>query len=59
MTMKLKVKITGPKVHNVGYRVFLLKHTMNTVLPGLSSAWKYKIGKEMEVIDPKIDRDNL
>ncbi len=35
--MKLKIKITGPKVHDVGYRVFLLKHAMNTALPGLST----------------------
>jgi len=37
MTMKLKIKITGPKVHDVGYRVFLLKHAMNTALTGLST----------------------
>jgi len=35
--MKLKIKITGPKVHDVGYRVFLLKHAMNMALPGLST----------------------
>jgi len=35
--MKLKVKIVGPKVHDVGYRVFLLKHAMNLALPGLST----------------------
>lgn len=35
--MKLKIKITGPKVHDVGYRVFLLKHAMNVALPGLST----------------------
>ncbi len=35
--MKLKIKITGPKVHDVGYRVFLLKHAMNTALSGLST----------------------
>jgi acylphosphatase len=26
-----------PKVHDVGYRVFLLKNAMNTALPGLST----------------------
>lgn len=36
VTMKLKIKIVGPKVHDVGYRVFLLKHAMNMALPGLS-----------------------
>ncbi|MDD1760951.1 MAG: acylphosphatase [Methanothrix sp.] len=35
--MKLKIKIIGPKVHDVGYRVFLLKHAMNMALPGLST----------------------
>ena len=30
--MKLKVKISGSKVHDVGYRVFLLKHAMNLAL---------------------------
>ena len=35
--MKLKITITGPKVHDVGYRVFLLKHAMNTAIPGLST----------------------
>ena len=37
VTMKLKIKIVGPKVHDVGYRVFLLKHAMNMALPGLST----------------------
>jgi acylphosphatase len=35
--MKLKIKIAGLKVHDVGYRVFLLKHAMNMALPGLST----------------------
>ena len=35
--MKLKITIAGPKVHDVGYRVFLLKHAMNMALPGLST----------------------
>ena len=35
--MKLKIKIAGAKVHDVGYRVFLLKHAMNTAIPGLST----------------------
>ncbi|NPV61704.1 MAG: hypothetical protein HPY61_03575 [Methanotrichaceae archaeon] len=28
--MKLKVKITGPKVHDVGYRCFLMSMAMNS-----------------------------
>ena len=48
--MKLKVKITGPNVHDVGYRVFLLKHAMNTALPGLSTYnWEEESGQQ-EVI---------
>jgi acylphosphatase len=35
--MKLKITIAGPMAHDVGYRVFLLKHAMNTALPGLST----------------------
>ena len=35
--MKLKVTILGSKVHDVGYRVFLLKNAMNLALPGLST----------------------
>jgi acylphosphatase len=35
--MKLKIKIAGPRVHDVGYRVFLLKHAIHTALPGLST----------------------
>jgi acylphosphatase len=35
--MKLEIKIAGPKVHDVGYRVFLLNHAMNMALPGLST----------------------
>ncbi len=32
--MKLKIKITGPKVHGVGYRYFLLKHALIIGLRG-------------------------
>jgi hypothetical protein len=35
--MKLKVKISGSRVHDVGYQVFLLKNAMNLALPGLST----------------------
>lgn len=34
--MKLKISITGTRVHDVGYRVFLLKHATNLAIPGLS-----------------------
>lgn len=46
--MKLKVKITGPKVHDVSYRVFLLKNAMNLALPGLSTYnWEEKGQQEV------------
>ncbi|HPS91901.1 MAG TPA: acylphosphatase [Methanothrix sp.] len=46
--MKLKVKIVGSKVHEVGYRVFLLKHAMNLALPGLSTYnWEEKGQQEV------------
>ena len=47
--MKLKIKITGPKVHEVGYRVFLLKHAMNLALPGLST-YNWEENGQQEVI---------
>jgi acylphosphatase len=47
--MKLKIKIIGPKVHDVGYRVFLLKHAMNLALPGLST-YNWEENGQQEVI---------
>ncbi|MDD4579749.1 MAG: acylphosphatase [Methanothrix sp.] len=47
--MKHKIKITGPKVHDVGYRVFLLKHAMNVALPGLST-YNWDEDSQQEVI---------
>jgi len=47
--MKLKIKITGPKVHDVGYRVFLLKNAMNLALPGLST-YNWEENGQQEVI---------
>jgi len=49
MNMKLKIKIAGPKVHDVGYRVFLLKHAMNLALPGLST-YNWEENGQQEVI---------
>jgi acylphosphatase len=49
MDMKLKIKITGPKVHDVGYRVFLLKNAMNLALPGLST-YNWEENGQQEVI---------
>jgi acylphosphatase len=50
MNMKLKIKIAGPKVHDVGYRVFLLKHAMNLALPGLSTYNWEENGKQEVII---------
>ena len=47
--MKLKIKIIGPNVHNVGYRVFLMKHAMNLALPGLST-YNWEENGQQEVI---------
>ncbi|VVB71259.1 Acylphosphatase [uncultured archaeon] len=47
--MKLKIKIAGPKVHDVGYRVFLLKNAMNLALPGLST-YNWEENGRQEVI---------
>ncbi len=34
VTMKLKIKITGPKVHEVGYRYFLMSNAIDIGLKG-------------------------
>ncbi len=47
--MKLKVKIAGSRVQDVGYRVFLLKHAMNLGLPGLST-YNWEENDQQEVI---------
>ena len=47
--MKLKIKITGNKVHDVGYRVFLMKHAMNLGLPGLTT-YNWEENGQQEVI---------
>ena len=49
--MKLKITITGLKVHDVGYRVFLLKHAMNLALPGLSTYnWEEMKGQQQVIV---------
>jgi acylphosphatase len=47
--MKLKIIITGAKVHDVGYRVFLLKNAMNLAIPGLS-VYNWNDGGRQQVI---------
>ena len=48
-SMKIKITIIGPRVHDVGYRVFLMKHAMNLALPGLST-YKWDENGPQEVI---------
>jgi len=47
--MKLKIKITGPKVHEVGYRYFLMSNAMDLGLKGFHARNRGR-GKEQEVI---------
>ena len=49
MNMKLKVKITGPKVHDVGYRYFLMSNAIDMVLKGFHARNRMN-GEEQEVI---------
>jgi hypothetical protein len=37
MSMKLKVKIAGHKVHDVGYRYFLMSNAIDIGLEGFSA----------------------
>jgi acylphosphatase len=47
--MKIKITISGSRVHDVGYRVFLMKHAMNLALPGLST-YNWDENDQQEVI---------
>jgi len=47
--MKLKVKITGPRVHDVGYRYFLMSNAMDLGLKGFH-AHNRMSGEEQEII---------
>jgi len=47
--MKLKVKITGPRVHDVGYRYFLMSNAMDLGLKGFHARNRTS-GEEQEVI---------
>ena len=38
--MKLKVKITGPKVHDVGYRIFLMEAALDCEVVRISAYWR-------------------
>ncbi len=45
--MKLKIKITGPKVHGVGYRYFLLKHALLIGLKGFHAENRLDNGNQV------------
>ena len=47
--MKLKIKITGPKVHDVGYRYFLMRNAIDMGLKGFHARNRMS-GEEQEVI---------
>jgi acylphosphatase len=47
--MKLKIKITGPNVHDVGYRVFLGKLAMSLGIPGFM-AYNWNDDGQQQVI---------
>ena len=38
--MKLKAKITGPKVHDVGYRIFLMEAALDCGVMRISAYWR-------------------
>ena len=48
-SMKIKIKITGPKVHDVGYRYFLMSTAIDMGLRGFQARNRMS-GKEEEVI---------
>jgi hypothetical protein len=39
--MKLKAKITGPKVHDVGYRIFLMEAALDCEVVRISEHAQY------------------
>lgn len=47
--MKLKIKIIGPKVHDVGYRYFLMTNAIDMGLKGFQARNRVS-GKDQEVI---------
>jgi len=51
--MKLRITITGPRVHDVGYRYFLLGRAMGLRLPGFDAS-NLTDGKN-QVVDIVID----
>lgn len=47
--MKIKIKITGPKIHDVGYRYFLMSNAIDFGLRGFHARNRMN-GKEPEVV---------
>lgn len=57
--MKLKIVITGSRVHDVGYRVFLLKHAMNLAVPGLTVYNWEEDGQQQVIALAEGDEDRI
>jgi acylphosphatase len=53
--MKLQIKIVGPKVHDVGYRVFLSKTASALAIPGLS-AYNWESDKVIALVEGEPER---
>lgn len=51
--MKKKIIITGPSVHDVGYRVFLLNRALNEGLIGFSASNEVGEDGEQQVVVPR------
>ncbi len=53
--MKLKVKITGPKVHDVGYRYFLMSNAIDLGLKGFHA--RNRMSGEMQEVISLVEGD--
>lgn len=53
--MKLKIKITGPKVHEVGYRYFLMSNAIDLGLGGFHA--RNRPGEKEQVVIALVDGD--
>jgi acylphosphatase len=59
MTMKLKVKITGPKVHDVGYRPYLTELAMRLALRGFEVYNDEEDGRQLVVALVESDEQRI
>ena len=54
-TMKIKIKIVGPKVHEVGYRYFLMSNAINMGLKGFHA--RNRTGEKLPEVIALIEGD--